>query len=46
MEPPRCDKHDADFGRRLMMAPIINRPFYAIELSPSMLNTQGGPATQ
>ena len=36
-------KHDADFGRRLMMAPIIKAPFYAIELSPSMLNTQGGP---
>jgi succinate dehydrogenase/fumarate reductase flavoprotein subunit len=35
--------HDADFGRRLMMAPIARGPFYAIELSPSMLNTQGGP---
>src|SRR5207342_995554 len=27
--------HDADFGRRLMMAPIARGPFYAIELSPS-----------
>ena len=36
-------KHDADFGRKLMMAPIVSSPFYAIELSPSMLNTQGGP---
>ncbi len=34
---------DADFGRTLMMAPIANGPFYAVELSPSMLNTQGGP---
>jgi succinate dehydrogenase/fumarate reductase flavoprotein subunit len=39
-----CDaKHDPDFGRTLMMEPIIERPFYAVELSPSMLNTQGGP---
>jgi len=39
-----CDAgHDADFGRTLMLAPIVNQPFYAIELSPSMLNTQGGP---
>jgi len=34
---------DPDFGRTLMVAPLAERPFYAIELSPSMLNTQGGP---
>ena len=34
---------DAEFGRSLMMAPIAEGPFYAVELSPSMLNTQGGP---
>ncbi|HEY1258763.1 MAG TPA: FAD-binding protein [Stellaceae bacterium] len=39
-----CGKgRDADFGRRLMLAPIAEPPFYAVELSPSMLNTQGGP---
>jgi succinate dehydrogenase/fumarate reductase flavoprotein subunit len=39
-----CEEgHDADFGRTLMLAPIAAPPFYAIELSPSMLNTQGGP---
>jgi FAD binding domain-containing protein len=39
-----CDaKHDPDFGRTMMMAPMVDKPFYAIELSPSMLNTQGGP---
>jgi predicted oxidoreductase len=39
-----CDaKHDADFGRTLMLAPIVDKPFYAVELLPSMLNTQGGP---
>jgi hypothetical protein len=39
-----CDEgHDAAFGRKLMMQPIGSGPFYAIELSPSMLNTQGGP---
>ncbi len=26
-----------------MLEPIADGPFYAIELSPSMLNTQGGP---
>ena len=36
-------KHDPQFGRTLMMAPIVDEPFYAVELSPSMLNTQGGP---
>jgi succinate dehydrogenase/fumarate reductase flavoprotein subunit len=36
-------KHDAQFGRKLMLAPIVRKPFYAIEMSPSMLNTQGGP---
>ena len=36
-------KHDADFGRALMLAPIVDKPLYAIELLPSMLNTQGGP---
>jgi hypothetical protein len=35
-------KHDADFGRKLMLAPIAAGPFYAVELSPSMLNTQVG----
>jgi succinate dehydrogenase/fumarate reductase flavoprotein subunit len=34
---------DRDFGRTLMLTPIGNGPFYAVELSPSMLNTQGGP---
>jgi succinate dehydrogenase/fumarate reductase flavoprotein subunit len=36
-------QHDPAFGRTLMLAPIVNGPFYAVELSPSMLNTQGGP---
>jgi hypothetical protein len=34
---------DVDFGRRKMLLPFGRPPFYAIELSPSMLNTQGGP---
>jgi hypothetical protein len=39
-----CDaEHDPEFGRTLMLAPIVEGPFYAVELSPSMLNTQGGP---
>jgi len=39
-----CDEgHDVDFGRTLMLAPIARGPFYAVELLPSMLNTQGGP---
>lgn len=39
-----CDVgSDSDFGRTKMLAPIKEAPFYALELSPSMLNTQGGP---
>ena len=34
---------DPDFGRTKMLVPIATPPFYAVELSPSMLNTQGGP---
>jgi len=36
-------EHDPEFGRTLMMEPIVAGPFYVVELSPSMLNTQGGP---
>ena len=32
-----------DFHRSLMLSPFDNGPYYAVELSPSMLNTQGGP---
>lgn len=34
---------DSEHGRSMMLNPIENGPFYAIEMSPSMLNTQGGP---
>jgi succinate dehydrogenase/fumarate reductase flavoprotein subunit len=34
---------DLEFGRTRMLSPIEQAPFYAVELSPSMLNTQGGP---
>jgi succinate dehydrogenase/fumarate reductase flavoprotein subunit len=39
-----CDtRDDPEFGRTLMLQPIVAKPFYAVALSPSMLNTQGGP---
>jgi succinate dehydrogenase/fumarate reductase flavoprotein subunit len=34
---------DGEFGRTLMLAPLTGPSYYAVELSPSMLNTQGGP---
>jgi succinate dehydrogenase/fumarate reductase flavoprotein subunit len=33
---------DRDFGRNAL-APLITPPFYALELGPASLNTQGGP---
>ena len=38
-----ADGKDHDFGRSKMLVALGQQPFYAVELSPSMLNTQGGP---
>lgn len=38
-----ADGEDGEFGRSLMLVPIAQAPFHAVPLSPSMLNTQGGP---
>ena len=38
-----AEGRDEAFGRRLMLTALTDGPFYAVELSPSMLNTQGGP---
>ena len=35
--------HDAEFGRTKSLHPIAEGSLYAMELVPSMLNTQGGP---
>jgi len=36
-------RKDLDFGRTKMFTPIKEKPFYAVELSPTLFNTQGGP---
>jgi hypothetical protein len=38
-----AEGEDLDYGRKLMLEPVARPPFYAVELSPAMLNTQGGP---
>jgi predicted oxidoreductase len=35
--------HDTEFGRTKSLHPIAEGSLYAMELVPSMLNTQGGP---
>ena len=34
---------DIEYERKLMLNPLVTAPFYAVALSPTMLNTQGGP---
>ena len=34
---------DPDFGRTRMVAPIEGPPYYAMEVTPHFVNTQGGP---
>lgn len=36
-------EEDREFGRTKMLSSFLDAPYYAVELSPSMLNTQGGP---
>lgn len=36
-------RKDVDYNRTKMLTPFGKGPYYAIEVSPSMLNTQGGP---
>lgn len=38
-----AEGRDADFGRKRMLSPIESAPFYAIEIAPAFVNTQGGP---
>jgi len=36
--------HDGDWGRSpATLAPLVTPPFYAMELTPALVNTQGGP---
>jgi len=38
------DGNDAEWGRApATMAPVMTPPFYAMELTPAFVNTQGGP---
>jgi hypothetical protein len=34
---------DSEYGRSMILNPLETAPYYAIEMAPSMLNTQGGP---
>jgi len=34
---------DTEYGRTAQLAPISTPPYYAIEIKPMILNTQGGP---
>ncbi len=38
-----AEGRDPDYGRKRMLSPIDHPPFYAIEISPAFVNTQGGP---
>ena len=34
---------DTDYGRTVQLAPISTPPYYAVQVKPMILNTQGGP---